>query len=41
MNLNVAWTIAAALFLYQMHAGLGFYEAGMCRYKNEADMLDA
>ncbi|HET6724379.1 MAG TPA: hypothetical protein VFH85_00030 [Gammaproteobacteria bacterium] len=38
-NLNIVWTIAAALPVYLMHAGFGFYEGGMCRKKNRVDLL--
>ncbi len=38
-NINAAWTITAALFVYFMHGGFGFYEAGMCRHKNTVDTL--
>lgn len=38
-HLNAAWTIAAAFWIYLMHAGFGFYEAGMCRRKNTVDTL--
>lgn len=38
-HLNAAWTIAAAFWVYLMHAGFGFYEAGMCRRKNTVDTL--
>ncbi|HET6655482.1 MAG TPA: hypothetical protein VFH57_04480 [Gammaproteobacteria bacterium] len=38
-HLNAAWTIAMALWVYLMHAGFGFYEAGMCRRKNTVDTL--
>lgn len=38
-SLNAVWTLAAAIFVYLMHAGFGFYEAGMCRRKNTVDTL--
>lgn len=36
---SVAWTASAALWVYFMHGGFGFYEAGMCRKKNTVDTL--
>ena len=36
---NIVWTITAALLVYFMHGGFGFYEAGMCRSKNTVDTL--
>ena len=39
LEINTVWTTTAALLLYFMHAGFGFYEAGMCRSKNTVDTL--
>ncbi|HET6431165.1 hypothetical protein [Dyella sp.] len=36
---DTAWTALTAVLLMFMHAGFGFYEAGMCRYKNAVDTL--
>lgn len=38
-QINTTWTITAALLVYFMHGGFGFYEAGMCRSKNTVDTL--
>ena len=38
-GLDASWTIAAAFFVFFMHAGFGFFEAGMCREKNTVDTL--
>ncbi len=39
IQINTVWTIVAALLVYFMHGGFGFYEAGMCRSKNTVDTL--
>jgi len=39
IQIDSVWTIAAALLVYFMHGGFGFYEAGMCRSKNTVDTL--
>ena len=39
LQLNTVWTITAALLVYFMHGGFGFFEAGMCRSKDTVDTL--
>lgn len=36
---NTGWLATMALLLFFMHAGFGFYEAGMCHKKNTVDTL--
>ena len=36
---DTLWTLTAALLVFLMHAGFGFFEAGMCREKNVVDAL--
>lgn len=38
-HINTIWTISAAMLVFFMHGGFGFYEAGMCRSKNTVDSL--
>jgi ammonium transporter, Amt family len=38
-QINTVWVVTAALLVYFMHGGFGFYEAGMCRSKNTVDTL--
>lgn len=37
--LNSVWTLGAALFLYLMHGGFGFFEAGMTRRESTVTTL--
>ena len=38
-DINTVWTLSMAALVFFMHAGFGFYEAGMCREKNTVDTL--
>ena len=39
LQVNTVWTITAAMLVYFMHGGFGFFEAGMCRSKDTVDTL--